>query len=406
MSLENVKNIVLVLSGKGGVGKSSITTQLALSLSLAGHSVGILDIDLTGPSIPRLLGIEASKVKQAPGGWLPVEVHLSQTLPPAPPTTYPLPIPTTALNGSNNEAKTPSSIESTNGSSTIHPPPSSTAPTNGHNPSQPTQIGSLHAMSLAFLLTTRSSAIVWRGPKKTAMVRQFLTSVLWPPTDYLLIDTPPGTSDEHISLVETLLKDVAAPLPPTNGSSNGVSPAPRSKPQLAGAVIVTTPQAVAISDVKKELNFCGKTGVKVLGVVENMSGYVCECCGVSTNLFSKGGGEVMAREFGVPFLGGVPLDGQWGVLVEEGVRPRYGTAANNGDGGDGEDFENGKVNENAEAEEQMNGSEEGVRKREKEEGLLVDKYRNCSLSPVFAEIRRKMVETVETGTAVSVRGAV
>lgn len=240
------------------------------------------------------------------------------------------------------------------------------------------------------------------------MVRQFLTSVLWPPTDYLLIDTPPGTSDEHISLVETLLKDASAPPPPTIGSSNGASSSTaRSKPQLAGAVIVTTPQAVAISDVKKELNFCGKTGVRVLGVVENMSGYVCECCGVSTNLFSKGGGELMAREFGVPFLGGVPLDGQWGVLVEEGVRPRYGGVANSGDGDDGEAGGDTGVDNGAETGEQADGSEDGVRNRERrEEGLLVDKYRSCSLSPVFAEITRKMLETVETGTAVSVRGAV
>lgn len=235
------------------------------------------------------------------------------------------------------------------------------------------------------------------------MVRQFLTSVLWPPTDYLLIDTPPGTSDEHISLVETLLKDVIAPLPLPNGNSNGTSST--IKPQLAGAVIVTTPQAVAISDVRKELNFCGKTGVKVLGVVENMSGYVCECCGVSTNLFSKGGGEIMAREFGVPFLGGVPLDGQWGVLVEEGVRPRYGAVANSGDRQDEEDEEDAE-DERTGSEEQVNESEERVPNREREEGLLVDKYRNCSLSPVFAEITRKMVETVERGTAVSVRGAI
>lgn len=239
------------------------------------------------------------------------------------------------------------------------------------------------------------------------MVRQFLTSVLWPPTDYLLIDTPPGTSDEHISLVETLLKDASAPPPSTNGSSNGASSTARPKPQLAGAVIVTTPQAVAISDVKKELNFCGKTGVRVLGVVENMSGYVCECCGVSTNLFSKGGGEVMAREFGVPFLGGVPLDGQWGVLVEEGVRPRYGGVANSGDGGEGENGGDKGVDNGAETGEQADGNEDGVRNRERrEEGLLVDKYRSCSLSPVFAEITMRMVETVETGTAASVRGAV
>ena len=391
MSLDNVKNIVLVqralflvrtlfianalqiLSGKGGVGKSSITTQLALSLSLAGHSVGILDIDLTGPSIPRLLGIEASKVKQAPGGWLPVEVHGFQILPPAPPTTYPSPAPTTAPNDASTKTE-----------------PSDSAPsTNGYADQQPTQIGSLHAMSLAFLLASRSSAIVWRGPKKTAMVRQFLTSVLWGPTDYLLIDTPPGTSDEHISLVETLLKDVVAPLSSTtNGSS--------SRPQLAGAVVVTTPQAVAISDVRKELNFCGKTGVKVLGVVENMSGYVCECCGVATNLFSKGGGEVMAREFGVGFLGSVPLDSQWGVLVEEGARPKYGGVVKDGV----EEGADGTVAGAEDADDE--GAERSTGQREREEGLLVDKYRSCSLYPVFEGIAKQVVNTIQSGTAVNV----
>ncbi|MCJ1392774.1 cytosolic Fe-S cluster assembly factor cfd1 [Xylographa bjoerkii] len=373
MSLDHVKNIVLVLSGKGGVGKSSITTQLALSLSLAGHSVGILDIDLTGPSIPRLLGIEASKVKQAPGGWLPIEVHPSRILPPAPPTTYPSPASATTTNGSDPSAELPDSAP----------------PINGHADSQPAQIGSLHAMSLAFLLSSRSSAIVWRGPKKTAMVRQFLTSVLWGPTDYLLIDTPPGTSDEHISLVETLLKDVAAPVPST---TNGAAP----RPQLAGAVIVTTPQAVAISDVRKELNFCGKTGVKVLGVVENMSGYVCECCGVATNLFSKGGGEVMAREFGVGFLGGVPLDSQWGVLVEEGVRPTYGAVVKDGV----EEHGNGGVTDEEEdddLETKMSTVQRGM-----DEGLLVDKYRSCSLYPVFEGIAKQVVDTVQSGTAGSV----
>ncbi|KAL9121840.1 MAG: hypothetical protein Q9187_001602 [Circinaria calcarea] len=378
MSLDNVKNIVLVLSGKGGVGKSSITTQLALSLSLAGHSVGILDIDLTGPSIPRLLGIESAKVKQAPGGWLPVEVHPFQTLQPVPiPTNVPLSATPPAANGESDGA----APQSSNSTGTIPPSSINNSP---HNSS--TSIGSLHAMSLAFLLTSRSSAIVWRGPKKTAMVRQFLDSVLWPPIDYLLIDTPPGTSDEHISLVETLLKNVSPPSP------LNTSPSLRKGPHLAGAVIVTTPQAVAISDVRKEINFCGKVGVKVIGVVENMSGYVCECCGVGTNLFSKGGGEIMSREFGVPFLGGVPLDAQWGVLVEEGRRPKYGNIWAVQKTESEEDDEN-------DTKESMNG--EGDKER-REEGLLVDKYRSCSLCPVFGNITKRMTDTIADGTAVSV----
>ena len=204
------------------------------------------------------------------------------------------------------------------------------------------------------------------------MVRQFLTDVLWPPTDYLLIDTPPGTSDEHISLAETLQS--------------------KSLPgQLAGAVIVTTPQAVAISDVRKEVNFCRKVGVEVLGVVENMSGYVCECCGERANLFGKGGGEVMAASFDVPFLGGVPVDRQWGVLVEEGRRPRYGFVEHSGEG-----LEEGEKEEEIESEagrgmsRALDTDGDG-----REEGLLVDKYRSCSLCGVFGSITRQLVEIVE-----------
>ena len=372
------------------MGKSSITTQLALSLSLAGHSVGILDVDLTGPSIPRLLGIESAKVKQAPGGWLPVELHASQILPALPPSTI---------------SSLPAADDSANGSPSSTGDVPSTNPNNNNVSDEITKVGSIQAMSLAFLLTNRSSAIVWRGPKKTAMVRQFLTSVLWPPTDYLLIDTPPGTSDEHISLVETLLKDVDnAPPPSVTANGSGTSSTTRSTPHLAGAVIVTTPQAVAVNDVRKELNFCRKTGVRVIGVVENMSGYVCECCGVSTNVFSKGGGEVMAREFGVPFLGGVPLDAQWGILVEEGKRPVYGGVVK--DSNEEHDSEYGDAEAGGEAEDAdqpellPNAADEGIR----DEGLLVDKYRNCSLSPVFKDITQKVVKTIETGTAVSVTG--
>ncbi|KAL8992418.1 MAG: hypothetical protein Q9188_007588, partial [Gyalolechia gomerana] len=358
-----------VLSGKGGVGKSSITTQLALSLSLAGKPVGILDIDLTGPSIPRLLGLEDAKITQAPGGWLPVQVHPSQVLPPTSELTE------KTINGDGyNQGNRPLPPR-TNGD---------TAPT-----PDPRPIGALYAISLGFLLPSRSSAVVWRGPKKTAMVRQFLTDVLWPPIDYLLIDTPPGTSDEHISLAETLLQQTAPP-------------SPTSSPKLAGAVIVTTPQAVAVSDVRKELSFCRKVGIGVLGVVENMSGYVCECCGEETNLFGRGGGEVMAQEFGVTFLGRVPVDGQWGVLVEEGKRPRYGSQVVKNSSDEDED-ELG--------EEEYEGTNQGDRGREvldedhdpehqgqrqaRDSACLVDKYRSCSLSSVFDGITRQLYNIVE-----------
>ena len=318
MPLDNVTNVVLVLSGKGGVGKSSVTLQLALSLTQQGHNVGILDIDLTGPSIPRLLGLENAKIKQAPGGWLPVEVHSA--------------VPTSSTD----------QVSPTQNGVTKH-----TAGTGSAKQSR----GSLHALSLAFLLPSRSSAVIWRGPKKTAMIRQFVSDVLWPPnTDYLLIDTPPGTSDEHIAIVEELHK-VAPPSSIStlsaaingNGLSNGNGNTINTVvPHLAGAVVVTTPQAVSTSDVRKELNFCTKTSVPVLGVIENMSGYMCPCCGEITNIFSEGGGKVMAEETGVRFLGSVPVDQSFGELVEGG----------------------------------------NDRERQGRE-LLVESYRSCGLSKVF-----------------------
>lgn len=162
-------------------------------------------------------------------------------------------------------------------------------------------------MSLGFLLRDRGDAVIWRGPKKTAMIRQFLSDVSWGAIDYLLIDTPPGTSDEHIALAEQLL---------TLSRTDAAAAAQSGLPRLTGAVLVTTPQAVATSDVRKEANFCVKTSIPVLGVIENMSGYACPCCGEVSNLFSSGGGEVMAQQLGIPFLGKVPVDVKFGELVE------------------------------------------------------------------------------------------
>ena len=200
--------------------------------------------------------------------------------------------------------------------------------------------------------------MVWRGPKKTAMVRQFLSDVLWGEIDYLLIDTPPGTSDEHISLAETLLKNA---LPG----------------QVAGAVVVTTPQAVATADVKKELNFCVKTGINVIGVVENMSGFVCPNCSECTNIFSKGGGKVMAQDFKVKFLGVAPIDPQFIMLVETGRRPVYpiGTQVNGLELGTSDAVDNSSDY--------------------KEAGMLVEKYKDCSLCPIFKGIAQDVVDAVE-----------
>ncbi|KAL9618111.1 MAG: hypothetical protein Q9160_007118 [Pyrenula sp. 1 TL-2023] len=280
-------NIVLILSGKGGVGKSSVTLQLALALTALGRNVGILDVDLTGPSIPRMLGLESAKITQVVGGWKPVEVYQQKS------------DNGTAERGFNEEAR---QSNGANGNTHEQPHPTSAS----H--------GSLHALSLAFLLPNRSSAVIWRGPKKTAMVRQFLSDAVWPSDlEYLLIDTPPGTSDEHISLVEEMQKLQEDAVANTNGSASASAAA---SGQLKGAVVVTTPQAVATSDVRKELNFCSKTGVPVLGVVENMAGYVCPCCGEVSNIFSKDGGKIMAQESGVAFLGTVPVDTTLGSLLD------------------------------------------------------------------------------------------
>lgn len=230
--MKKVKHVILVLSGKGGVGKSSVSTQLALSLLSKGKKVGLLDIDLCGPSIPTMLGLRDKQIHQSSDGWVPVYADEKKQL---------------------------------------------------------------AVISIGFLLSNSDDAVIWRGPKKTAMIKQFITDVVWGELDYLIIDTPPGTSDEHISIVEAL---------------KGYNP--------DGAILVTTPQGVALADVRKELNFCRKVQLPLLGVVENMSGFACPHCAECYNIFSKGGGEALANEFSVPFLGRVPIDPQLTLSVEQG----------------------------------------------------------------------------------------
>ncbi|KAG9083555.1 cytosolic Fe-S cluster assembly factor cfd1 [Ceratobasidium sp. 370] len=240
--LKNVKHIILVLSGKGGVGKSSVSTQLALSLyaSAPGARVGILDVDLTGPSIPRMLGVDGRPVHQSTDGWVPV--YADSAL---------------GIGGQGGGAR-------------------------------------MLCMSVGFLLKNRGDSVVWRGPKKNAMIRQFLSDVRWGELDYLVVDTPPGTSDEHLSLMEHL-----APV------HNRLS-----------AVVVTTPQAVALADAVKGVSFTRTVNLPVLGVIENMSGYACPCCGEVTNVFSKGGGKSMAEREKVHFLGSLPIDTQLVELLD------------------------------------------------------------------------------------------
>nr|XP_040238415.2 cytosolic Fe-S cluster assembly factor NUBP2 homolog [Anopheles coluzzii] len=230
--LDKVKHIILVLSGKGGVGKSTVSTQLALTLAEADHKVGLLDIDLCGPSVPYLLGLEDRDVHQCDEGWVPVYTSAEKRL---------------------------------------------------------------AVMSIGFLLKNRSDAVIWRGPKKTAMIKQFLEDVNWDELDYLIIDTPPGTSDEHITVMECL-----------------------KMVRTEGAIIVTTPQEMALEDVRKEVTFCKKTGIPILGILENMSGFVCPNCSECTNIFSSGGGHSLAELAKVPHLGTLPIDPRVGELAGTG----------------------------------------------------------------------------------------
>jgi len=219
-TLGRIKNKIVVLSGKGGVGKSTVATNLAVALALKGYRTGLLDVDVHGPSVPRLLGLKN------------VQPHVGDNV------MEPVPWPYS---------------------------------------------GNLLVMSLGFLLPSPEQAVIWRGPVKIGLINQFVGDVAWGDLDYLITDCPPGTGDEPLSALQTLGTD-------------------------AKAVIVTTPQGVAIDDVRRSVSFCREVGNPVLGIVENMSGYVCPHCGKEENVFNTGGGEALAKEMNVPFLGRIPLD--------------------------------------------------------------------------------------------------
>lgn len=246
--LSSVKHKILVLSGKGGVGKSTVAAQLSICLS-ANHSseVGLLDVDVCGPSAPHMLGVSDEEVRMSNSGWSPVYVE-----------------------------------------------------------------DNLAVMSIGFMLPDKDDAIIWRGARKTGLIKQFLRDVDWGDLDYLIVDAPPGTSDEHISLVQML-----------------------AKADVDGALIVTTPQEVSLLDVRKEINFCRKSNTKVLGVIENMAGFVCQHCQGCTDIFfpSSGGAEKMCKDMNVPYLGKIPLDpcisraGELGKSAFETDSPTAGVKA-------------------------------------------------------------------------------
>lgn len=231
--LENVKHKILVLSGKGGVGKSTFTSLIAHALATNPDSnVGIMDTDICGPSIPKMMGVENETIHVSGSGWSPVWV-----------------------------------------------------------------MENLAVMSIQFMLPSRDEAVIWRGPKKNGLIKQFLKDVEWGDLDFLLVDTPPGTSDEHLS-VNSFLKE------------SGID----------GAVVVTTPQEVSLLDVRKEIDFCKKAGIRILGLAENMSSFVCPKCTGESQIFkaSTGGGKALAAEMGIPFLGSVPLDPRIGMACDYG----------------------------------------------------------------------------------------
>ena len=217
-SLSNIDHKIVVLSGKGGVGKSTVSANLALSLAEKGHEVGVLDSDIHGPSIPKILGVDTKKPAMSQQGIIPVPA-----------------------------------------------------------------LTNLKVMSMAFLLQDPDSAVIWRGPLKMAAIRQFIGDVNWGKLDYLIIDLPPGTGDEPLSIAQLI-------------------------PDCDGAVVVTTPQDVALISVRKSINFVKKMKMPVIGVIENMSGFKCPHCGKNIDIFKTGGGQKTSTDLNVPYLGKIPID--------------------------------------------------------------------------------------------------
>lgn len=215
--LSQVKHKLVVMSGKGGVGKSTVATDLALLLSQKGFKVGLLDVDLHGPSIAGILGLTGTPLTAIGDKMIPY--HYNENL---------------------------------------------------------------YVMTIQGLMQDKDAALIWRGPVKIGVIRQFLSDTQWPALDYLVIDCPPGTGDEPLTVIQTI-KDVEA-------------------------VIVTTPQKIALDDVRKSISFCEMAQVKIAGLVENMSGLVCPHCHEVINIFKAGGGEALAKEKNITFLGKLPMD--------------------------------------------------------------------------------------------------
>ncbi|MDD4951422.1 MAG: Mrp/NBP35 family ATP-binding protein [Desulfovibrionaceae bacterium] len=227
-TLEKIRFKIFVMSGKGGVGKSSVAVNLAAALAARGHRVGLMDVDIHGPSVPTLLGLSGQ-----------LEVGRGNLISPK------------RFNDN------------------------------------------LHVVSMESLLLDPDQAVLWRGPMKTSAIRQFISDVQWGELDFLVVDSPPGTGDEPMTVLKTIPD--------------------------ALCIVVTTPQEVSLADVRKAINFLQYAKANILGVVENMSGLVCPFCGGEIDLFKKGGGRELAVKYGLEFLGAIPLDPAAVVASDRGV---------------------------------------------------------------------------------------
>jgi len=215
-----VKHKIAVISGKGGVGKSTVTVNLAIAFAMQGHAnkVGVLDADIHGPSVPKMLGLTGQRLQAGPPGIFPASGPLG-----------------------------------------------------------------IKVVSMDFLLPDENTPVIWRGPLKMTAIRRFLSDIMWGELDLLLIDLPPGTGDEPLSVAQLL-------------------------PEMDGVVIVTIPSEVSQIVVKKAVTFARRLGMPIIGIIENMSGFVCPNCGAKVDIFQSGGGTKIAEELSIPFLGSIPID--------------------------------------------------------------------------------------------------
>ena len=232
LKMNKIKHKIAIISGKGGVGKSTVTVNLAMSFALQGHTdkVGVLDADVHGPCVPKMLGLKGQKLVGGPAGII---------------------FPVTARLG-------------------------------------------IKVVSMDFLLPSDETPVIWRGPLKMRVIQQFLSDIMWGELDFLFVDLPPGTGDEPLSVMQLI-------------------------PDIDGVIIVTMPSEVSQVVVKKAITFAKQLGIPVIGIIENMSGFVCPKCGAKLDIFKAGGGKKIAKDLSVPYLGKIPIDPAICVYSDSGT---------------------------------------------------------------------------------------